>query len=367
MKSELFFTIVQLFKEPASGAELDERRWESIVFILRQTQLLATLYQLARVNGDFEHYPPYARKHLKAASVYAQRQAQQVRFECLEISNTLKEKEIVPVFLKGAGYTLSGSQNGQGRVYSDIDVLVPEPVLGMAQQLLQKNGWFAKKLNDYDERYYREWAHEIPPMSNVYRGTTIDVHHNIIPPVSGRAPDPGIFFNEVVFNEQGLAYLSPPAATLHSCIHLFTNEDFTNGFRDMVDLYLLIQQYRNDQYWGQLVKLAEQTGFTLELFYCLEALQQIFALRVSDPAVDKLNKRHNNIKTRLLSHWLFKSALCPHHPLIFSLKNQLASFLVYLRGHWIKMPWYILLTHLSVKSFFITRDFLFGKHQFDKE
>ncbi len=367
MKSDILFTIVQLFKNPATGAALDKKQWESIVFILRQTQLLATLYQLALSNDDIQLYPPYARKHLYAASVYAQRQAQQVRFECLEISTTLKAKNIVPVFLKGAGYTLSGSQNGKGRIYSDIDVLVPRQALATAQQLLHKQGWFAKKLNDYDERYYREWAHEIPPMSNVYRGTIIDVHHNIIPPISGRAPDSELFFNEIVYNHQGLAYLSPAAATLHSCIHLFTNEDFTNGFRDLVDLYLLIQQYSQNEYWEKLLKLAEQTGFTLELFYCLDALKQIFGLSVSNPAIDKIYKQHKNMATGFLSHRLFALALCPHHPLVFTYKNSLASFLVYIRGHWIKMPVHILIAHLSVKSFFMSRDFLFGKYQFDKE
>ncbi len=367
MKSDFFTTIVQLFKDTSTGAELDDRQWESIVFILRQTQLLATLYQLALSNNDFQHYPQYARKHLQAASVYARRQAQQVRFECLEISAILKQSNITPVFLKGAGYTVSGSQNGKGRVYSDIDVLVPKQQLGTAQQLLQKNGWFAKKLNDYDERYYREWAHEIPPMSNVYRGTVIDVHHNIIPPISGRAPDSQLFFNEIELNPQGLAHLSPAAATLHSCIHLFTNEDFSNGFRDLVDLYLLMQQYGQNDYWEKLVTLAEQTGFTLELFYCLDTLKQIFGLMPDSPFVKKIYKRHQNSFTGLLSHGLFKPALSPHHPLVFGFKNNLASFLIYIRGHWIKMPVHILIAHLSVKSFFISRDFLFGKYQFDKE
>ena len=304
---------------------------------------------------------------MHSASVYAQRQAQQVRFECLEIAAILNKKDIVPVFLKGAGYTLAGSQNGRGRIYSDIDVLVEKSVIDIAQDSLQKKGWYSKKLNDYDERYYREWAHEVPPMSNIFRGTIIDLHHNLVPPITGRAPDPQLFFDEIIYNQEGLALLSPPAATLHSCVHLFTNEDFTNGFRDLVDLYLLIQEYGDEEYWEKLLKLAEMSGFTLELFYCIEMLKQTFELELPESINQFLSKKYKNFKTDFLIQSVFKRALYPHHPLTFSWENNLANFLVYIRGHWIKMPFHILVMHLSVKSFFSMRDLLFGKYQFDKE
>ena len=282
MKLTLYSIIVNLFKNTDTGLVLTGEQWEEVVFVLRQTKLLATLYHLASANGHFQGYPDYARKHMHSASVYAQRQAQQVRFECLEIAAILNKKDIVPVFLKGAGYTLAGSQNGMGRIYSDIDVLVEKSVIDIAQDSLQKKGWHSKKLNDYDERYYREWAHEVPPMSNIFRGTIIDLHHNLVPPITGRAPDPQLFFDEIVYNQEGLALLSPPAATLHSCVHLFTNEDFTNGFRDLVDLYLLIQEYGDEEYWEKLLKLAEMSGFTLELFYCIEMLKQTFELELPE-------------------------------------------------------------------------------------
>ena len=366
MKQTLFSIIVNLFKDTDTGCSLSGEQWEEVVFVLRQTQLLATLYHLASAHGHFQRYPDYARKHMHSASVYAERQAQQVRYECLEIAAILNDKGIVPVFLKGAGYTLAGSQNGMGRIYSDIDVLVEKSMIDIAQNALQKKGWHSKQLSDYDKRYYREWAHEVPPMFNIFRSTIIDLHHNIVPPITGRAPEPKLFFNETFYNPEGLALLSPPAATLHSCVHLFTNEDFTNGFRDLVDLYLLIQEYGDEEYWKKLLEIAEMSGFTLELFYCIEMLKQIFDMELPESSNQVLSNKHENFKTNFLIQSVFKRALNPHHPLTFSLENNLANFFIYIRGHWIKMPFYILVMHLSVKSFFLMRDLLFGKYQFDK-
>lgn len=367
MQQTLFSVIVNLFKNPDSGLVLSEKTWEEVVFVLRQGKLLATLYHLASARGSFQKYPDYAKKHLHSASVYADRQAQQVIYECMEITAILKNKNITPVFLKGAGYTLAGSQNGMGRVYTDIDVLVEKSVINIAQDMLQKKGWHSEKLNDYDERYYREWAHEVPPMSNIFRGTIIDLHHNIVPPITGRAPDPSLFFDEVYYTQEGLALLSPAAATLHSCVHLFTNEDFSNGFRDLIDLYLLTQEYGDTEYWKNLFELAEQSGFSLELFYCMSMLKQTFDIVLPESMVQPLLAKYKNFKTDFLIKFVFKRALYPHHALTFSSLNNLASFLVYIRGHWIKMPFHILVMHLSVKFFFLMRDWLFGKHQFDKE
>lgn len=367
MKSALVSLIISLFKDTAYGETLSAVQWEKVVFVLRQTKLLASLYHLSVTNKHFHNYHEYAKQHMYSASIYADRQAQQVRYEGREIAAALGEQCIKAIFLKGAGYTLSGSQNGKGRIYSDIDVLVEKPTISIAQKALQKKGWHSKQLNDYDERYYRKWAHEVPPMVNIYRGTVIDLHHNIVPPVSGRAPDAKIFLDEAICGPDGLAFLSPPAAALHSCVHLFTNEDFSNGFRDILDIYLMVQENGDDEsYWNKLLELAERSGFTLELFYCTEILTQMFDMNLPDKIRQILSKRHNNIKTQIFTRIVFRRALYPHHPLTFSLANHIANFIVYLRGHWIKMPFYILIMHLSVKSFYLIRDWLFGKYQFDK-
>ena len=48
-------------------------------------------------------------------------------------------------------------------------------------EALQRRGWSMKALDEYDEQYYRQWAHELPPMTHAERETEVDIHHSILP------------------------------------------------------------------------------------------------------------------------------------------------------------------------------------------
>ena len=68
------------------------------------------------------------------------------------------------LLLKGGGYVAAGLPPGTGRRVADIDVLVPRADLARVEQLLRDHGWEFPDLDPYDERYYREWMHELPPL-----------------------------------------------------------------------------------------------------------------------------------------------------------------------------------------------------------
>ena len=52
------------------------------------------------------------------------------------------------------------------------------------------HGWLRMKIDPYDDRYYRVWMHEIPPLRHRERKTEIDLHHTILPRTSRLKPDP---------------------------------------------------------------------------------------------------------------------------------------------------------------------------------
>ena len=92
------------------------------------------------------------------------------------------------VLLKGAAYIALGLPLAEGRRIADIDILTEKQNLRAAERELIFYGWAKTKTDDYDQRYYREWMHEIPPLQHRQRGTVVDVHHNILPPILKRAP-----------------------------------------------------------------------------------------------------------------------------------------------------------------------------------
>lgn len=345
-----FGQLTRLIHEPLSGASLDEAAWVDMIHVLRAGYLLGSVYYLAESAGAIDHYPPYARRHLQSMRVYSDRQARQVRLECSEIDAHLNSVGIKPVFLKGAGYTLRGSRNAKGRIYTDIDVLVAQNDLDKAQATLKHEAWYSPPITDYDERYYRKWAHEIPPMKHLFRRTVLDLHHNFVPPISGRAPKIGSLLENLVTTKNGLQVLSPAAATLHSIVHLFTNEDFSHGFRDLVDLYLLMEEYGNEPYWRDLLSLAERNGFVAELVFAVTSLELVLGYQVPEDLRRELQVNSQEHARGFWTKKVFSRALRPHHPLMCGPAEHCAIQLTYLRGHWIKMPFRILVGHLTVKA-----------------
>lgn len=353
--------ILLYLAQPERCATLSLFEWQHLIWVLREAKLLAALAAVLERDNLLISLPVYAQRHLKSALVYADRQAQQIKFECQELQSVLLKAGIATIYLKGAAYTLADTPNSRGRICNDLDVLVSKAQLAEAEALLKQNRWQADELNSYDEQYYRKWSHEIPPLVHLLRGTVLDLHHNLYLPISGRAADMSIFFNLTSNTASGLSVLNPEAMVLHSIIHLFMNEETQSAMRDLWDIYLLISEYSSEAFWQKLHKLAQLTGFDIELKYCLTALSYYLGSEL-----DPLSKKQCEIY--FCNNWWVKNvllpSLVPEHPLVCRPRHRWAKHLMYLRGHWLKMPVHVLSVHLFVKGFLGIRDALFGKHQF---
>ena len=179
--------------------------------------------------------PDWTRDRLTSALVRGHEFERAVKWEIDRVHRALLPIGLRPVFLKGAAYIAAGLPCGIGRVVADVDILVPEAELPRAQDALQQHGWEFEPLEPYDERYYREWMHELPPMRNRYRGTILDVHHRILPR-TGRIHPPTERLLEQAREVGGTAVLSPEHMVLHAAAHLFQDGEVAGALRDVVDL-----------------------------------------------------------------------------------------------------------------------------------
>lgn len=354
--------LISFFYEPSLSKILSPEQWQTLILILRYERLLATFSFFYRSSNSWNDLPDFVKHHLINAEIMSQRQAKQVVFEADQLRDLLEKEAPEFLFLKGAAYTLTNNPASVGRTFSDIDILVKKETIPELEKSLLFKGWISQPVNDYDENYYREWTHEIPPMVHSARGTVIDVHHNLIPPVSGRAPDITEFVNyrEVV---NGFAVLSPPAMLLHSSIHLMFNEDFKQSFRDLFDIKAISENYGGDTFWKESVDLALRTGFYKELFLALRYASRRLPFTLPDLIAN--NVPYSRFKLALLD-WIFDRALAPSHPTCEVAGQKFAFFLAWCRGHWCKMPLHILLYHFSVKGTRGIAESIFGKHIFVK-
>lgn len=318
---------------------LTPKQWAWLIPRLRKEQMLARLAFRCRLL-DTSELPDYARRHLQNACRLALKQQLQVECEAELLQQLLGELDYC-VFLKGAAYSLLAGEVGQGRLYSDIDILIPKQQVTAAEQVLCLHGFIPDDIDPYDDRYYRRWSHEIPPLRHASRGTVLDVHHQIIPPISGRAPDLTQLLQGKRLTSQGFQVLAQEAMFLHSAIHLFCNEEIKYGWRDLLDLSLMLEQDTVDA--KRLIELATSTGFASELALALRSL-------IAQTGQCLSPELHSWLKLQPqqpVVSWCFSQVLQPQ--LCSSWTRELASKLLTLRGHWMKMPLTILCKHSASK------------------
>ena len=356
--------IFTLLSSPEKALDLNKDDWMLLIRILRFELLLG---RFAYLFEPFVNEVPdntlksYIQKHLNNAKVLADRQRLSVFFECGKLAESLSQINTPLYFLKGAAYTLGKHHLANGRTYGDIDLLVSKEEITQAENTLHIFGWLSKEIDDYDEQYYRQWAHEIPPMAHSSRETVLDLHHNIVPPISGRAPDMSAFLKGAIKTESGYI-LRPAAITLHSIVHLFLNEDISHGMRDIHDIYMLFNEFSNEGYWQDLITLAKDVNFLSELQLAILVTDKLFNCEFKIPTgyLTAPSTKQKWLAT------IYVKALGPKHYLTTNTVKALSLAMVYVRGHMQKMPFTILIKHSAFKLWRTTLEKALGKSYLKK-
>lgn len=326
------------------------RHWESLIRQARTADLLGTLAVRLEARGLFRDVPDAPRAHLVAALYRCRAQEAAVRREVEAVRLILQPLRIPVVLLKGAAYVLADLPPARGRMFTDIDILVPRDSLPAVESALMLGGFATTHPHPYDQRYYRRWRHELPPMQHVKRMTVLDVHHTIVADISGVHVDTGALFRAALplAAAPGLHVLAPVDMVLHSATHLFRNEDLTHGYRDLVDLDALLRHFGDPRFWDALPARASQLGLGRPLYYTLHWTARMFGTAVPAPTRAAVAVNAPRPPAGWLMEKLVERALRPDPRHASTLWARRA---MYVRGHWLKMPMPLLAWHLTVKAF----------------
>jgi hypothetical protein len=311
--------------------------------------------------GVFDALDTKTQRHLLNAKQIADRQREQVFNEARELATSLGHVVGYLIFLKGAAYSMCGGSVGLGRIYSDIDVLVPKADIKACEQRLVIKGWMGQEIDDYDDQYYREWAHEIPPMAHGQRGTIIDVHHNLVPVISKSSLNIHTLLAHKEEIAPGIYVLTASAQLVHAAIHLFRNEEYACAFRDLSDLYFMLEG-QDAHFWEESLALAEAVGFAQELKLAMRYVNKLLGLSIPEGLKPKL--AYSLSLQERLNDAIFTQVLLPQHDLLPHSHTPFRHLLATMRGHILKMPLPILIYHLTVKSGRGILKMLFGEHIF---
>jgi hypothetical protein len=343
--------VVQALRNPQSVLSWTVPQWEMLVRQARGAGLLPRIAALLDELGVLERLPGAPRAHLVAARRLAQAQAEDVRREVSQIAKALARTGVDIVLLKGAAYLFARLPAARGRVFSDVDILVPKEALPEVEAALMLHGWATSHLEPYDQRYYRRWMHELPPLRHVARATVVDVHHSIAPPTGRLKPDSRKLLAAAVSldDHPRLRVLAPADMVLHSAAHLFLNEELSHGLRDLVDIDALLRHFGGDEgFWSKLQARAIELDLEAPLCYALRYSARILGTPVPP---DGANGRRQMPRWRgRLLDALYLRALQPQHPAAADSFTSLARQLLFVRGHWLRLPPILLAYHLTVKA-----------------
>ncbi len=328
--------------------------WETLIRQARRVNLLSRISCLLAELDLLQEVPDQPRIHLTSSIKLSNANARSAKWEVKEIYKTLNNAKVDFVLLKGAAYVWTKNSASKGRLFTDTDILVTKKTLPVAESALAHNSWFTSSLDAYTQKFYREWMHEIPPMTHLKRQTTVDVHHTIIPPTSRLKPKPKKLWQQAdaMENMPGLYVLSPIDMIIHSATHLFHEGEFDQGLRDISDLDLLIREgVVEGNKWEGLLERAVELDLVKPIYYALNFTHKILLTPIPNTIIVKARvlAKMNPFSAKLMDI-LYSKALVTEHQTYFIKGQGLARWLLYIRSHWLKMPIHLLVPHLCRKS-----------------
>lgn len=342
-----------VFSRPVEILGFDPVAWDVLIRQARRSNLLARLAWVLKQGGLWDSVLPAAKQHLESAWAFSERQRIAVEWEIECIAKAIRSTGVPLILLKGAAYGALDLPTAAGRLVSDLDILVPKGSIAAVESQLMIHGWNTIHHDAYDQRYYRRWMHEIPPMRHLRRGTVIDVHHALLPETARvRADSEAVRRAAVAMpSRNGVYVLSPVDMVLHSATHLFHEGEFDNGLRDLVDLDSLLRHFGDQPgFWDRLVPRAGEVGLARPLFYALRYTTLILGTPVPAEVIEASDAAGPAGAMRALMDALFLRCLRPNHPTCSDGWTPLARWVLYVRAHWLRMPLPLLLYHLTRKA-----------------
>jgi hypothetical protein len=346
--------LLRALRAPCELPTLPREDWELLLRVARRTRLLGRIESDLAQAGLLEHIPAQAANHLRAARNVVVHRQTLVAWEVNRVQWALQALDVPLVILKGAAYVLAGLPAARGRLFADLDLLVPLAQIEAVEQALVAHGWLRMQIDPYDDRYYRVWMHEIPPLRHRERKTEIDLHTR-----SCRAPVASSPIRHCCSRPLG-RWMIRGCVCSHRrtwcCIRWCTcswRETPSRGLRlaGPGGRVRSAGSFRaGASFWESLVPRARELDLQRPLYYGLRFARSILGADIPAAATSGAEHGAPTAPVRWLMDWLVPLAMLPEHPDYPRRSAAVARWLLYARSHWLRMPPLMLVRHLGYKA-----------------
>jgi len=344
--------LLQVLRDPSIFSSLGDSARSVVIRSARLELVLGRLATMLREPGGALPCSGKCAELLEGGAAEAYYQARKLHWAVDRVLHGLDGHGIRPVLLKGGAYLQAGLAVAEGRLVSDLDILVPKARLTEVEQALIRDGWVAMTLDQYDQHYYRTWMHELPPLRHTTWGLVVDVHHAILPETSRLRPDSErLLAAALPTQDPRVKVLAPTDMVLHNCVHLFYDGDLTHGLRELLDLAGLLRELSQAEgFWPDLVERAEVQGLGRPLYYGLTQVAALLGTGVPAEVTAALRRHAPLWPLRVLMRVCMTRLLRPRALEGAEPLRALVQWLFYVRSHWLRMPPLLLARHLLTKA-----------------
>ncbi len=310
--------------------------WTALITIARAELLLGTLAH--RLRGI--DLPAPVQAVMEDARITSEYQRRSALWEADCARRALAQFDGKIVLMKGTAYAAAGLQAATGRHIGDLDIMVAKDKIASAEALLLSvGGWEWVKEDAYDDAYYRDHMHELPPLIHKERDRMIDVHHTILPPTAKPNPDAMAMLDASVALDEDLRIFAPADMVCHCAAHLIADGDLTGGLRNLWDMHCLLEEFaaQDVHFWSQLDSRAGQHQLTPSVRRAARLSARLYGTAIPAGWNGRVYSDSLFIR-RLLARdgWGRGTA-------------KITRLLFYIRSHWMRMPPALLARHFVHK------------------
>jgi len=344
--------LLRILRSPGDVAQLSVPELEELICQARQERLGGHLWHVLEANSLLQSLHPVVRRQLWSGFLEAEYHRQRILWEADRIHWALRDLGLSIILLKGGAYAAANLDIAKGRFVRDLDVLLPKECLSAAEKTLIEAGWEHVVLDDYDQRYYRLWSHELPPLVHPDRRTELDLHHAIVPRSSYRRLDMlSLHASAIVIDTRGTKVLAPLDMTLHCAAHLFQTGEIRGGLRDLVDFAALVRQFSSQPAFQEnLVPRALQLGLGRPLYYALRYATRLLNAGIPEPLMHASEAARPSPLVLAFMDFAIPQALLRSSAHNESWLVRFGHVSLYIRSHWLRMPPLPLAMHIARKS-----------------
>ena len=333
--------LVRALRDPARTGGLDADGWTALLAMARAEQLIGTLAR--RLSGL--PMPDAVARILDEARINAEYQRRSALWEADCARRALADYPGKVCLMKGTAYAAAGLKASEGRHIGDLDIMVARGDLPQVEAALLAAGWEWVKEDEYDDAYYRDHMHELPPLIHKERDRMIDVHHTILPLTARPRPDAAAMLVDAVALENELYVFSPADMVIHSAAHLFADGELDGGLRNLWDIHCLVTEFAEQQrdFFLSLTEDASHHGLSKAVSRALRLSRDLYGTELTSYTFPLKTDYgwHRQDKwyvMRLTARDNWGRGTRKFIRLIF-----------YIRSHWLRMPPLMLMRHLWVK------------------